>query len=167
MADSPSFPLKIVSFKNMGRNLSTSLYRLLLRYARSVSDDTPVIHSFDKEAWLGKRGAPQFFAQDAASRLDRSSLTKEVRRRFREPSGTVEQALDAIKQLEEQRYLRERQRCHTTHAAGLRVRVCSLAEYVGDDRTFDPFFDTDEEGPVKQYWSYRITITNLSGNVVD
>lgn len=150
----------------MGR-LESKLYRLLLRYARSLPDETAIIRSFDKQAWLAKRGAPQFFSRDDAAVVDgvdllsRTALDKEVRRRFREANGTIEQALDAIKALEEQRYLRERQKsCTTEH-----VRVCSIPMFVGDDCSLDPFWDDEEEGPVKQYWSYRISITNLSGNV--
>jgi hypothetical protein len=146
----------------MGR-LAISLYRLLLRQAKMLAEDATVIRRFDELAWVAKRGAPRFFTKDeppvlepfGVTQLSASWLRGEVRRRFREQNGDVDQALEAIKALDEQLYLRSRQRVQVTRD----VLISAMTGHVGDNRTMDSYYDDDD--PVKQYFSYRITITNL------
>ena len=167
-----------------GNKLVVNLYRLVMKHIRALPPDgLEVIRSFDKEAWLTKRGLPRFFPGGTSKQVPSEAtcfglrhltpgvLLGEVRRRFREgdESGAngadgadgvgrddgVGRALEAIKALDEQAFLRERYSCLETNVA----RVCSIAAHVGDNRTLDSFYDADEDS-LKHYFSYRITITN-------
>lgn len=183
---SKRFTLRVsLSASEMGR-LEAELYRLLRQHARRLPSKCELIPSFDRRAWLAKQGSPtltlpserQTLAPEVLSGLETelgglSDRIAEVRRRFREPGGTVERALDAIKALDEQRYLREKQRCHTTQAkAGEKtvgIKICSITEPVGDGDLleYDEYDEDDEENVDRKkeryLCSYRITITNLSG----
>lgn len=163
------------TLKKMPGKLEASLFRLLRQHARGLPKGTSeVIPIFDRRAWLGKGGSPTLtFADDIPSlgppftgvrHLSAPQLIGEVRRRFREAGGSVDQALEAIKALDEQRYLRERQKCHTTQetGSGLSIRICSITEPVGADEMLE-YYDDDDDEDEKQYWTYRIRITNCSG----
>lgn len=161
----------------MGK-LETQLFRLIRQHARGLPKGTSeVIASFDRSAWLDKRGSPTLtLAREPAppsqrsgpltgvSHLSAPQLINEVRRRFREPGGSVDHAVEAIRALDEQRYLREKQRCHTTQEDGLgfSVRICSMTEPVSAGEMLEYYDDGDDEEGGKQYWTYRIIVTNLS-----
>ena len=155
--------------------LETSLYRLLLRHIRSIDTQYPggvqSIRPFNSEAWLSLRGSPTLTPRKTVDvgpfgvvdRLAADVLLSEVRRRFREGEGEgagkdgVGTALEAIRALDEQRFLRERYRCQVTDDI---VRIGSIAQHVGDNRTLDSFYDADGDA-VRQYFSYRITVENI------
>ena len=154
--------------------LETSLCRLLLRHIRSIDTQYPggvcdVIRPFNSEAWLSLRGSPTLTPRKTVDvgpfgvvdRLAADVLLSEVRRRFREGEGAgkdgVGTALEAIRALDEQRFLRERYRCQVTDDV---VRICSIAQHVGDNRTLDSFYDADGDA-MRQYFSYRITVENI------
>ena len=163
----------------MPGKLEASLFRMLIRqHARGLPKGTSeVIPSFDSRAWLDKRGSPTLTDIDSdppslgpftgVRQLSTPQLIGEVRRRFREAGGSVEQAVEAIRALDEQRYLRENQDCHTTKEAGLglNIRICSMTEPVGAGEILE-YYDEDDDEDGKQYWTYRVLIKNCSGTLL-
>lgn len=134
-------------------------------------------------AWLVHGGSPRFVPCDPAyairAQRERlpwlelngngivsgpivSSVTKDYFRKDLEGSETIEEridrAFDAIRVLEEQKYLARMSNSTVTN--GIVVDVTTM--YVGTQRDLDPFYD-DEDGeldPPKYYYTYRIRVSN-------
>lgn len=162
--------------------LVRALYRLLHRQARTMRDEIPFQESMDLDAWLVHGGSPKFGPLSDPAKLlqerlpwlgdlehggmlNRHAVSSAANNHFRraiEENETIEEridrAFDAIRVLEEQKFLARMS--SSTETRGVVVDVTT--GYVGTQKELDPLYDDSDEysDPLKYFYTYRIRVSN-------
>ncbi|PSC74841.1 Co2+ Mg2+ efflux [Micractinium conductrix] len=175
----------------MSVRATRAVYRLLLRQARALDQEgvqqLDIRMPVDKEAWLGRSGghgwskprdefhleslrrlAPWVAEGATSGSFSPAQLRALVTRCFRHPPAgssaddRIDWAFQSLRLLSEQIQM---QRCSSSaETEGVHVEVTTA--HVGSQGELDPTFDPDEEGPEKEFYTYRVRVSNCGKDVV-